>query len=134
MKLTLDVPAGDTLSAVAMQSEEYYEHDRTPEPSKVPSLEHVLGTFAYHVSCIMGDVPNGNAESVHFGLGLGVHTGPKVHVDVIITPAKGVEDPWGVWAQVSIGGKACGNRCGGREEYAKRCAPVIAWIAANQGK
>jgi hypothetical protein len=84
---------------------------------KVPSLEHVLQTLAYHVGQIMSCKPTitGTHRDERYltGFGFGGYkddaTGrvsPSIHVQVCITPALNVdgpcpdEDPWGVWAQV----------------------------------
>ena len=103
-------------------------------------LCRVLATFSYHISCIMTNrpYPGNSHQEVRFGLGLGdPRVGPAVLVQVVILPYEQDSDPWGVWAQVFLRGaddepwRACGNRCGGREEYARLCAPVIAWTASH---
>lgn len=125
------VPDADAIEDIATGA-------RTPL-APVPTLAHVLSTFAYHVAGIMTERPTRSdapyAQCARFGLGLGGYGPgcPTVHVQIEITPvySEGDPDRWGVWAHVSIDGKACGNRCGGRDEYARLCAPVIAWVAAH---
>jgi hypothetical protein len=106
------------------------------KPTDLPTIEALLATFAYHVECIMTDVPNmPDRDVVRFGLGIGYGPGcPTVYVQVEITPCATVDDPWGVWAHVSIDGQSCGNRCGGRAEYARRCAPIFAWLGKHAGE
>lgn len=109
-------------------------------PDRVPTLEEALDTFGYHVGCLMTDKPvrpdAPYCERAMFGLGMGGWSEgcPYVHVDVVIRPASqaGEKDggPWGGWAQVSLDGRCFGNRHGGYKEYARLCAPVIAWVAA----
>jgi hypothetical protein len=110
--------------------------------NEVPSLAHVLGTLAYHVTCIMTGRPSRTdppySERDQFGLGLGAYGEgcPLVRFDVEIRPSD--ENPWGPWAQVHLapivdgvrGRLEChGNRSGGREAYVNACAPVIQWVA-----
>ena len=115
----------------------------------IPTLAEVLDTFAYHVESIATSKPTRTdapyKDRDRFGLGLGGYAPdcPRVAVDVELRPSIGAE-PWGVWAGVYIrpmrsddrdeedrqGFKHCGNRCGGRKEYAALCAPVLAWVAA----
>ena len=47
-------------------------------------------------------------------------------VDVKVTPAGGVFAGDTVWDQVEINGKQCGNRCGGRDEYARLAGEYLA--------
>jgi hypothetical protein len=107
------------------------------EHATVPSLEHVLSLLAFHVSSVMTDRPvAGNAVS-HTGLGFGGFGDgcPLVHLDCEIQPSVGVDEPWGIWAQVWLAPRGqqlqcCGNRCGGRERLMALYAPVIDWVAA----
>ena len=93
------------------------------------SLEHVLQTFAYHVSILRTD-------RTPFGIGLSAGEGsPSAYVQVRIHRRS--EDPvWddmqfkeegGVWYDV-------GNRPGAVAEYTRLCTPVIAWAAKNLPK
>lgn len=115
-------------------------------------LTTTLENFTYHIQLLLTERPNDDAphsKQVVFGLTLGgLDDCPLVSVEVCIKPSSGRD--WGVWAQVYMrpmtkfrsepqenpnvldgSWKWCGNRCGGREEYAKLCAPVIAWVAAH---
>lgn len=83
---------------------------------KVPSLEHVLQTLAYHVSQIVVCKPFLQAESALSieqyctGFGFGGFKDdqgnecPSVHIEMVITPACSLRDDdptgWGTWAQV----------------------------------
>jgi hypothetical protein len=120
----------------------------------VPTFAHMLENFAFHVASIMTskptrtDAPYCNRD--RFGLGMGNFGEgcPFVNVDFVIVPTTR-DDPWGPWAQVysrpyneternaepnvNDGTWTChGNRCGGRDAYARMVTPVLAWVAANQ--
>ena len=106
--------------------------------SDVPTLASALATFAYHVACLKAERPSRAdapyCERLRFGMGLGWFAAsepgcPSVLVEVEIRPAGG-DDAWGPWAQVSFDGRSYGNRSGAIEEYARRAAPYLAWIAA----
>lgn len=112
-----------------------------PAPAfDVPTLAHVLQTFAGQIGVIRTEQPvrkaRPYADRVLVSCGLGGYRKdcPVVIVQVAITPASIADDPWGVWAQVALDGKACGNRCGGADAYAQAMAPVIAWVAAYWAK
>jgi hypothetical protein len=122
-------------------------------PIEVPTVAHLLSTFAYHVYCLASHAPNAGpeikAQRVRFGLGLGGYAEgcPKAYVNVTITPAPSAMPehggPWGVWAQCHFSpmtsweafhsnadpGQCHGNRHGAIEAYTKLCAPVIAWVS-----
>jgi hypothetical protein len=126
-----------------------------PHSPEVPTVAHVLSTFAYHVSCLAMYAPQAapeiKAQRVRFGLGLGGYAEgcPRAYVNVTITPS-GIPEgehggPWGVWAQVHFAegswsafvessakgfpGQCHGNRHGAIEAYTRLCAPVIAWVS-----
>jgi len=104
------------------------EHRRDQRTNRTgETLTHVLQIFSYHIGLIMTD-PAGS----RFGLGIfaGGLDETHVHVQVEIRPASAGLEP--VWDQVWIDGKSCGNRCGGRDEYARLCGPVIAAVAAAE--
>jgi len=84
----------------------------------------LVANFAYHATVIMTE-----KAPYKGGLGLGFAGGPSVYAEIEITPAK---DGWDqVWDQVKVNGKEAGNRCGGREAYAKIVAPVLAEAAKS---
>jgi hypothetical protein len=118
-----------------------------------PPLADVLVTFANHVSTLMTekpsrtDAPYCNRARVGLCLGGWSDDAPRAWIDVEIRPSENAdpENPWGVWAQVWIrtewrdddrheedrkGFQCFGNRHGGAKEYARLCAPVIAYVAA----
>lgn len=104
---------------------------------------------------ILVEAPYCNRVRLGFGMGGYEKDCPQVLIDMVITSAYLDEerefllapyDPWGVWAQVWIrpyplgdqnkepdlhdGSWQCfGNRCEGRNEYLRLCAPVIAWLS-----
>lgn len=74
----------------------------------------MITNFAYHVSEIMrAPAPS----EFHLALGTKV-------VEVEIKPARGgLASP--VWDQVFLNGRWTGNRCGGRDAYARLMAGVL---------
>ena len=53
-------------------------------------------------------------------------SGDWATVDVKVTAAGGAFAGDSVWDQVEIDGKSCGNRCGGRDEYARLAGEHLA--------
>ena len=105
-----------------------------PSVPSVPSLVDILSTFAFHVGCLAGEnygLGRANAEGfMRFGLGLGgqVPSMPFVLVTEIIIQETEHEG----WEKVTFDGQSVGNRHGAVQEYTKRCAEVIAWVAAHE--
>lgn len=122
----------------------------------VPTMDHVLKTFAYHLRCIATSRPKRPdapyCDRDLFGLSLGSYGEgcPCVHIHVMIKPSA-CDDSWGAWAQVSFASPdetridyegavdaglwhSHGNRSGGGDAYAALCAPVIAWVAAYHAR
>ncbi len=103
--------------------------------STVPSLADLLDTIGYHVATVMTHAPGPTVmhlEAISFGCGVGGFEGtdcPLVILEGSIRAASG-SDPWGAWAQVTIGGERVGNRHGGYKAIMKAYAPVVAWVAA----
>lgn len=92
------------------------------------TMAHALATYSGFVSSMMGVGFAGDASS--WGAGLGGFDGiTQVMVKVKIT--KKDANKVDVWDQVEIDGVWCGNRCGGRDELARRFAPVFAQIGAR---
>ena len=126
--------------------------------SIVPTLASILETFAFHCTAFMTERPKRTdvpyKDRARGGMGLGGFDGcPLVLIEFCILPTSFGEgdkaaDPWGPWAQVFMRDgyltqdvepnvydgtwQPCGNRSGGRDAYARKCAPVIAWIAAYE--
>lgn len=106
--------------------------------SEVPTLADVLDTMAYHVGNMMTARPGetvADLTEISFGCGLGGYGEgcPTVILQGTIRSAGGA-DAWGPWAQVTLNGKALGNRHGGQKEIARAYAPVVAWVAAYHAK
>ena len=95
-----------------------------PIERKPFSTDQVLSVMAYQIGVIMTDKPG--------KFGLSVCAGPDVecyvHMRVEIKASANLRehpDQVSVWDQVWIDGECYGNRCGGREEYIKRCANLV---------
>lgn len=91
------------------------------------SLEHVLQTFAYHVSVLRTD----RGPS---GMGLSAGPGsPSVFVKVRVSKADAQEPVWDQLEFQTEGGSwyGVGNRAGAVAEYTRLCTPVIAWAARS---
>ena len=87
-------------------------------------------TFAHHCGCIMTD-----PAPTKFTCGVGYMTDTNEE-RVILAEIKIVRSHMSepgtnpdVWDQVTVNGEHCGNRCGGREQYAKLMAPLLAEAA-----
>jgi hypothetical protein len=124
------------------------ETEMKAKPEIVPTLEEALETLAGHVKLIATEVPylNGQAhvrDRARGECGIGVPKGPKALLHFEIVADTNNEDPWGVWAQVTmrkgerkdlsgVAGEVFyqGNRAGACIALAKHYAPVIEWIAA----
>ena len=106
---------------------------KTTAPAKlsVPSVESELETMAYHFSEIMAQrTPAHGGDTMDFGCGLGGYGEGCPTVVITGKIRRDAQDGWGAWAQVTLNGKACGNRSGARAEIARLYAPVIAWVAS----
>ena len=92
--------------------------------------ECMVTTFAHHCGCIMTD-----PAPTRFKCGIGYTTADNEE-RVLLAEIKIVRSTMStegtnpdVWDQVQVNGKHCGNRCGGREEFAKIMAPMLAEAA-----
>lgn len=91
--------------------------------------ELMLRNFAYHVGEIMTTCPPAT-----FRLSLGGYADVQaktVEIKIKATTAEGREEPIDIWDQVFVDGRWEGNRCGGRDAYAKAMAPVLAEAARS---
>lgn len=98
------------------------------DTSKDDELTRLLETFAYHVSELMSAPPGKRT----FGL---AYNGHAIHARVRIGSCSHdarLKEPMyrtgadaDVWDQVWIDGEWYGNRCGGRNEYARRLAVLL---------
>jgi len=95
--------------------------DAFPETrGDMPTLEHALSIFAYHIGAIMTSTEH---VRVHF---YGDVTGDYVFKRDAEIPGDG--------DGAYVDGFCIGNRCRARNDYTERCAPVLAQIANYNNK
>lgn len=92
-------------------------------------FDRMIRIFSHHCGCIMTD-----EAPTKFKCGVGFQTADGfdrvIVAEIEITRSLWANEPSpSVWDQVKVNGKHCGNRCGGREEYAKLMAPILAEAA-----
>lgn len=97
-----------------------------PKKYEQPSLEHALSILGYHLSCLMGV---GGLTSEDRASPFGLHFYGDISVKVTVKTADTQDMQWD---SVFFDGKFVGNRCGAREEYVRRCAPIVAHIAKRE--
>lgn len=98
----------------------------TPK-TRLEIMTNMLETLAYHTAAIRTD-------PAHMMIGCGISNGKRTIVcKITITPAHGnPRESTDVWDQVTINGVACGNRCGGANEYARIMAPLFAELCCDE--
>jgi hypothetical protein len=86
---------------------------------KVPTFEHALSIFAYHIGAIMAPSPE-NRVRVHFYGG--------VSGDYTFIRDNGAVSAGDT---CEVNGKRFGCRTAARNDYTERCAPILAKILAG---
>ena len=79
---------------------------------------HRFTNFAYHVSCMMEET-----GTLRFGLPDGSV------VEIVVTPNGKGHPP--IWDQTTVNGKNTGNRCGGRDAFAKLFEAALLDLSAG---
>lgn len=116
---------GQAYDAMKRSLQEQYILVQKDKPAEPIGFAHALSTFGYQLSVISKAQGRG---AVHF------YGGVSMRFDVI----RGENDPSlseetnRDWDQFIVDGMPIGNRCAAREEYVKRCAPVLMRISKGE--
>lgn len=97
---------------------------------ETPTLAHALSIFAYHIAVITASRDRG-------GLYFFGNVSMRWDIQKSINDPKLSEETNRDWDQffiedIACGKQAIGNRCAAREEYVKRCVPVLMRIAKGE--